>query len=220
MLRVVLVDDQEIVRAGVARILGPDDGFDIVAECDDGDQVVEAVRAHSPDVVLLDVRMKRVDGLEATELVSSLSDPPPILILTTFDEDEVLWGALRGGAAGFVLKESSPAQLISAVRCVAGGGSWLDPAVTPKVLAACRGTLGTRQEAERKAEDLTEREHEVLRLIARGDTNPEIAESLVVSEATVKSHVGNIFAKLGVRDRAAAIIYAFEHGLVHPESER
>ena len=214
MIRAVLVDDQAIVRAGVARILGPEDGFDVVAECSDGDEVVAAVEDTTPDLVLMDVRMPRVDGLEATRRLAELDQPPPVLILTTFDEDEVLWGAIQAGAAGFVLKDASAADLIAAARSVASGGAWFDRAVTPRVLDAYRNTVVRGERQRRRIDQLTERESDVLRRMARGATNAEIAATLHLSEATVKTHVGNIFTKLDVRDRAAAIVFAFDHGLV------
>jgi DNA-binding NarL/FixJ family response regulator len=214
MIRVVLVDDQAIVRAGVARILGPDDGFEVVAECADGDEVVKAVEAARPDVVLMDIRMPRVDGLEATRRLNELDEPPPVLVLTTFDEDEVLWGAIEAGAAGFVLKDASAADLIAAATSVSSGGAWFDKAVTPRVLAAYRTTVVRGERERQRIDQLTERETEVLRSMARGATNTEIAAALHLSEATVKTHVGNIFTKLDVRDRAAAIVFAFDHGLV------
>jgi DNA-binding NarL/FixJ family response regulator len=214
MIRVVLVDDQAIVRAGVARILGPDDGFEVVAECSDGDEAVAAVEATTPQVVLMDVRMPRVDGLEATRRLGELERPPPVLILTTFDEDEVLWGAIQAGAAGFVLKDASAADLIAATTSVANGGAWFDRAVTPRLLQAYRTTVVRGEQERKRIDQLTERESDVLRLMARGATNAEIAATLHLSEATVKTHVGNIFTKLDVRDRAAAIVFAFDHGLV------
>ncbi|MBA2438547.1 MAG: response regulator transcription factor [Acidimicrobiia bacterium] len=221
MIRVVIVDDQPIVRAGVARILGPEDGFEVVAECDDGDEVVAAVAAHRPDVVLMDVRMRRVDGVAATRALGELEKPPPVLILTTFDEDDTLWGALDAGAAGFVLKDASAEDLIAATRAVSAGAAWLDPKVASRVLTAFRTYVRPRVAELAKVDQLTDREHEVLGHIARGATNPEIAARLIVSEATVKTHVGAIFAKLGVRDRAASIVFAYDHGLVdlHPEGE-
>ncbi len=221
MIRVVIVDDQPIVRAGVARILGPEDGFEVVAECDDGDEVVAAVAANRPDVVLMDVRMRRVDGVAATRALGGLEKPPPVLILTTFDEDDTLWGALDAGAAGFVLKDASAEDLIAATRAVSAGAAWLDPKVASRVLTAFRTYVRPRVAELAKVDQLTDREHEVLGHIARGATNPEIAARLIVSEATVKTHVGAIFAKLGVRDRAASIVFAYDHGLVdlHPEGE-
>jgi DNA-binding NarL/FixJ family response regulator len=216
VIRVLIVDDQPVVRAGVARILGPDDGFELVAECDDGDEVLEAVRQHHPDVVLMDVRMRRLDGVTATQLLRAAADEPPVLILTTFDDDDVLWGALDAGAAGFILKDASAEDLIAATRAVAGGAAWLDPKVAPRVLGAFRANVRPRIAEAARIGALTEREHDVLRHMARGATNSEIAAALFVGEATVKSHVGAIFAKLGARDRAAAIVFAYDHGIVDP----
>jgi len=220
VIRVVIVDDQPVVRAGVARILGPDDGFEVVAECDDGDEVLDAVVAHAPDLVLMDVRMRRMDGVTATQQLRAHGDEPPILVLTTFDDDDVLWGALDAGAAGFVLKDASAEDLIAAARAVAGGAAWLDPKVATRVLHAARGARRDTGEPGR-VDALTEREHDVLRQMARGATNAEIAATLIVGEATVKTHVGAIFSKLGVRDRAAAIVFAYDHGIVgpHPQGE-
>ena len=221
MIRVLIVDDQPVVRAGVARILGPDDGFEVVAECDDGDEVVAAVGEHRPDLVLMDVRMRRIDGVTATRQLREISDEPPVLVLTTFDDDDALWGALDAGAAGFVLKDAAADDLIAAARAVAGGAAWLDPKVAGRVLGAVRTRGRAHAGDEARVDELTEREHEVLRHMARGATNSEIAEALIVGEATVKTHVGAIFSKLGVRDRAAAIVFAYDHGIVdpHPRGE-
>ena len=216
MIRVLVVDDQPVVRAGVVRILGPDDGFEVVAEVDDGDEVLGAVAAHRPDVVLMDVRMRRMDGVAATRLLSGTADAPPVLILTTFDDDDVLWGALDAGAAGFVLKDTAAEDLIAATRAVAGGAAWLDSKVAPRVLQAFRATQRPRVASSARFEQLTDRERDVLHHMARGATNIETARALHVSEPTVKSHVGAIFAKLGVRDRAAAIVFAYDHGIVEP----
>ena len=215
MIRVVIVDDQPVVRAGVARILGRDDGFEVVAECGDGDEVASAVEEHHPDVVVMDVRMRRVGGVDAARQLTASPSPPPVLMLTTFDDDDVLWSALDAGAAGFVLKDAAAEDLIAAARAVANGGAWLDPKVAPRVLAAFRTTAPRRAEATR-IPTLTDREHEVLQHMARGATNAEVASALFVSEPTVKTHVGSIFAKLGVRDRAAAIVFAYDHGIVDP----
>ena len=216
MIRVVVVDDQPVVRAGVARILAPDDGFEIVAECDDGDEAVTAVADHRPDLVLMDVRMRRMDGVAATRALRVTDDAPPILMFTTFDDDDVLWGALDAGAAGFILKDCSAADLIAAARAIAQGAAWLDPKVAPRVLDAFRAHVRPHLAEASRIDELTDREHDVLRLMARGATNGEIATALVVSEATVKTHVGSVFSKLGVRDRAAAIVFAYDHGIVEP----
>ena len=216
MIRVVLVDDQPIVRAGVSRILGPADGFEVVAECGDGAEVVAAVRRTRPDVVVMDIRMPEVDGIQATARVRAEPDAPAVLVLTTFGDDDVLWSAIEAGAAGFVLKDTTAGNLISATRAVAAGGAWFDPLVAPRVLAAYRGSVAPAHREARLLDALTDRETEVLRRMARGATNREIAQDLHVSEGTVKSHVGSIFLKLGVRDRPAAIVFAFDHGVVGP----
>jgi DNA-binding NarL/FixJ family response regulator len=225
MIRVALVDDQAIVRAGLARILSPSDGFEVVAECADGQQAVEELPALRPDVTLMDIRMPRLDGIAATAQLCGSESAGPVLVLTTFGEDEVLWGAIEAGAAGFVLKDSSAEDLIAAVRAIAGGGAWFDPAVAPRVLDRYRRVVAPATRDAARLDLLTGREHDVLRLMARGATNAEISRSLHVAEATVKSHIGSIFTKLGVRDRAAAIVFAYDHGVVapgttlHPQSE-
>ena len=213
--RVVLVDDQELVRSGLRRILRRRDGFVIVAECSDGGELPGALAHSRADVVLMDLRMRTVDGIEATRRLRASADAPPVLVLTTFDDDELLSAALRAGAAGFVLKDSPAEDLIRAVRAVAAGDSWLDPAVTARVLAAYRSTPAPAPSGPAPA-DLTARELDVLIAIGQGLSNTEIAQALFISELTVKSHVGRIFAKLGLRDRAAAIVFAFDHGLVTP----
>lgn len=211
---VLLVDDQELVRSGLRRILRRRDGFEIVGECADGAEVPAAIAEHTPDVVVMDLRMKRVGGIEATRRLRADAGAPPVLVLTTFDDDELLSGALRAGAAGFILKDSPAEDLIRAVRTVAGGEDFLDPAVTARVLATYRATPAAP--SPQPDGQLTAREHDVLELIGRGLTNGEIAARLVISEVTVKSHIGHIFAKLGLRDRAAAVVYAFDHGIVTP----
>ncbi|MFC4947899.1 response regulator [Pseudonocardia sp. GCM10023141] len=211
--RVAIVDDQALVRAGPARILGPEDGFKIVGEYGDGAAALAGIDADPPDLVLMDVRMPRMGGVEAIRALHARPDPPPVLVLTTFDDDDSLWATLDAGASGFVLKDASAADLIAAARTVAAGGSWLDPAVAPRVLAASRRAA---PRAGRRLERLTDREHDVLRQIARGATNAEIARALHLSEATVKTHVRAIFTKLDARDRAAAIVIAHDHGIVGP----
>jgi DNA-binding NarL/FixJ family response regulator len=216
MIRTALVGEQAIVRAGLARILSPDEGFHVIAECADAAQAVEELPALQPDVVLLDIRVPALDAIAATKQLRGENDLPGILVLTTFAEDELVWGAIEAGAAGLVLKDSSAEALIAATRAVARGGAWFDPAVAPRLLDRCRRVVAPAARDAARLELLTEREHDVLRLMARGGTNAEIASGLYVAEATVKTHVGRIFAKLGVRDRAAAIVFAFDHGVVMP----
>jgi DNA-binding NarL/FixJ family response regulator len=216
MIRVAIVDDQAIVRAGLARILSPADGFDVVAECADGQVAVDELPAARPDVVLMDIRMPRLDGVAATARLRAAAAPVPVLVLTTFAEDDVLWAAIEAGAAGFMLKDSSAEDLIAAVKAVAGGGAWFDPGVAPRVLERYRRVVAPATRDAARLDLLTEREHDVLRLMARGATNAEIAARLYVAAATVKSHVGSIFLKLGVRDRAAAIVFAYDHEVVAP----
>ncbi len=215
MIRVLLVDDQQLVRAGLRRILAPREGFDVVGECADGSEVVEAVAAFRPDVVIMDARMKNIGGPEATRRLRADPDAPPVLVLTTFDDDEVLSASLRAGASGFQLKDAPGEDLIRAARTVAEGGAWLDPSVTARVLSAYRQSAATAGPS-RSPDQLSGREIEVLELIGRGMSNTEIASQLYISEVTVKSHVGHIFSKLDLRDRAAAIVFAFDHGIVEP----
>jgi DNA-binding NarL/FixJ family response regulator len=213
-IAVLLVDDQDLVRSGLRRILRRKDGFVVVAECSDGDEVLDALAEQSVDVVVMDLRMKRVDGIEATRRLAEAGGPP-VLALTTFNEDDLLSGVLRAGAAGFVLKDSSAEELIRAVRAVAHGDSYLDPAVTARVLNTYRKSAKGRHQVQ--VSELTGRELDVLTLIGRGHTNAEIAEELFISGVTVKSHIGRIFDKLRLRDRAAAIVYAYDHGIVAPQ---
>ncbi len=216
--RVVLVDDQELVRSGLRRILRKRDGFEIVAECGDGSELPAALDAAAMvDVVVMDLRMREVDGITATRALVARADAPPVLVLTTFDDDEMLSGALRAGAAGFLLKDSSADDLIRAVRAVAAGDSWLDPAVTGRVLTSYRQSADPTPPSVQH-EVLTMRELEVLRAMAAGRSNSEIADDLFISELTVKSHIGRIFTKLDLRDRPAAIVYAYDQGLVRPGS--
>ena len=220
MIRVALVDDQAIVRAGLARILSPADGFEVIAECGDGRQALDELPALKPEVVLMDIRMPVLDGIAATAGLHEANDAIAVLVLTTFGEDEVLWGALEAGASGFVLKDSSAEQLIAAVRAVGGGAAWFDPAVAPRILEHYRRQVAPAGREATRLELLSDRERDVLRLMARGATNAEIAASLYVAEATVKTHIGSIFGKLAVRDRAAAIVFAYDHGVVTPGALR
>lgn len=216
-VRVVVVDDQPLVRSGISFILSTEPGLHVVSEAPNGELGLVAVRNHHPDIVLMDIRMPVLDGISATRSLHE-SGGPPVLVLTTFDDDDVLWGALQAGAAGFLLKDTPADDLIAAIRMVAKGGSWLDPRVTPRVLEAVRDNRRVGGDEVRGFENLSQREVEVLALIASGASNLEIAESLHLSERTVKGHVSSIFTKLGARDRAAAIILAFEARLVAPGS--
>ncbi|HEY1820187.1 MAG TPA: response regulator transcription factor [Trebonia sp.] len=221
MIRLLLVDDQELVRTGLRGILRPRFGFEIAGELPDGSRVTETVAALSPDVVLMDVRMPVVDGVEATRALRRHHPGPPVLALTTFDDDEVLAAMLRAGASGFILKGVTAEDLQRAVRVVAEGGAWLDPAVTGRVLKVYRSTVSSPAPGPDAGLDtLSGREREVLTLIGRGKTNAEIAAELVVGEGTIKTHVNHLFAKLRLRDRAAAVVFAFDHDLVTPNSGR
>jgi DNA-binding NarL/FixJ family response regulator len=210
----MLVDDQELVRAGLRGILRTRFGFDIVAECGDGSEAVGAVRECSPDIVLMDVRMRGMDGVTATRRLRADNPETPILALTTFDDDEALAGMLRAGASGFVLKGAPAEELQRAIRVVADGGAWLDPAVTRRVLDVYRAAPEPSKARGAGLTLLTERERDVLVLIGEGKTNSEIAQALFVGEGTVKTHINHLFSKLDLRDRAAAVIFAYEHDLV------
>jgi len=221
MIRVLLVDDQELVRTGLRGILRPEFGFNIVGECANGREVAAAVDSLAPDVVLMDVRMPVVDGVAATRELRVREGSPPVLALTTFDDEEVLAGVLRAGASGFILKGVPAEDLQRAVRVVAGGGAWLDPAVTGRVLAIYRSAAPAAAPAGDAGLDaLTSREREVLILIGQGKTNAEIGAELFVGEGTVKTHINHVFTKLRLRDRAGAVVYAFDHDLVSPAPGR
>ena len=214
MIRVLLVDDQDLVRAGLRGVLREQFGFEIAGECADGTEVLAAVAACEPDIVLMDVRMPLLDGVAATRLLRAERPSIPVLALTTFDDDAALAGMLRAGAAGFVLKEIPGEELHRAVRIVAEGGAWLDPAVTTRVLAVYRTAPAAPPAPPRTLDLLTSREREVLSLIGQGHTNAEIARQLFVGEGTVKTHINHVFTKLSLRDRAAAIIFAYDHNLI------
>ena len=219
MIRVLVVDDQELVRAGLRGILRTEFGFDVVGECANGGEAIAAAESLAPDVVLMDVRMPLVDGVQATRELRRREGSPPVLALTTFDDDEVLAGVLRAGAAGFVLKDVPAEDLHRAVRVVAGGGAWLDPAVTGRVLATYRSAPPPRAGRDPALDALTSREREVLALIGQGKTNTEIGVGLFVSDGTVKTHINHLFTKLQLRDRAAAVVFAFDHDLVTPAQD-
>ncbi|GAB2827741.1 response regulator [Streptomyces daliensis] len=219
--RVIIVDDQAMVRAGFAALLAAQADIDVVGEAPDGVEGVELSRRAHPDVVLMDVRMPRMNGLEAArellEPAPGVTHRPKVLMLTTFDVDDYVYEALRAGASGFLLKDAPPADLISAVRVVAGGEALLAPSVTRRLIADfARQRPVPRERRSLQLNGLTERETEVLQLIARGQSNGEIAGSLVLAEQTVKTHVSRILTKLGLRDRAQAVIFAYESGLVAP----
>lgn len=219
LVRVLVVDDQELIRAGLRGILRERYGFTIVDELDTGIEVTEAVARLTPDVVVMDVRMPHVDGITATQALTLADDAPPVLVLTTFDEDEILAGALRAGAAGFLLKGAPAEDLQRAIRTLADGGAWLDPSITGRVLATYREGRPPMQPGAQVGL-LTPREKDVLALIGAGLSNSEIAADLFLGEGTVKTHISHIFTKLDLRDRAAAVVFAFDHGLVHPGDPR
>ena len=214
VIRVLIADDQQLVRAGFRVILESEDGIVVVGEAGDGLEALEQVRATRPDVVLMDIRMPHLDGLAATERLMALPDPPRVVVLTTFDQNEYVVRALRAGAYGFLLKDATATRLVAAVRVAAGGDALIEPSITRRLVeqfaAPVEEPLG-RPEAVRS---LTERELEVLRVVARGLSNAEIAAELVVAETTVKTHVARILAKLGLRDRVQAVVLAYESGLV------
>jgi DNA-binding NarL/FixJ family response regulator len=218
-IRVLVVDDQELVRSGFCVILDAADGITVVGEAADGEAAVSQVAAHQPDVVLMDIRMPGMDGLAATrQITSGPSAAPRVVILTTFDLDDYVYEALRAGASGFLLKDSPRHDLIAAVRAAAAGDALLAPSVTRRLIEAFARRPPETAPAPSRLASLTARERDVLLMLARGRSNAEIAVGLFVSEATVKTHVGNVLAKLGLRDRVQAVILAYETGLVVPGS--
>ncbi|WP_433444439.1 response regulator [Nonomuraea sp. CA-141351] len=211
-LRVVIADDEDLIRAGLRIIIDAEPDLTVVGEAADGAAVVPVVRRERPDVVLMDVRMPALDGIQATERLLALDDPPKVLVVTTFENDDYVYDALRAGASGFLLKRARPDDLLRAVRLVAAGESLLFP-------AAIRMLAGRRPQSSARVpgiDRLTGREGDVLRLMTKGLSNNEIAAELVVSQETVKTHVGNVLAKLGARDRTQAVIAAYESGFVSP----
>jgi DNA-binding NarL/FixJ family response regulator len=212
VIRVVLVDDQTLVRSGFRMILKDEPGIEVVGEAADGRQAIAAVRELRPDVVLMDIRMPNLDGLEATRRILAEPDPPRVLVLTTFDLDEYVFATLRAGASGFLLKDAPEEQLTAAIRVAADGGALFSPSVTRKLIERFAG----HADPPPGLAELTEREREVLRLLARGLSNAEIAAQLVVSEHTVKTHVARVLMKLDLRDRTQAVVLAYESGLVRP----
>jgi DNA-binding NarL/FixJ family response regulator len=217
-LRVLLADDQALVRSGFQMILSAQPEIEVVGEAEDGRQAIDLANRLSPDVILMDVRMPGMDGLEATRRLVSTGTAARVLILTTFDLDEYVYEAIRAGASGFLLKDVRPAQLVDAIRVVAAGDALLAPAVTRRLIAEfARQRPRVRPTPERLSE-LTPRETEVLRLVAEGLSNTEIADRLVLSDETVKTHVSRVLGKLGLRDRTQAVVAAYESGLVAPRS--
>ncbi|HEX2084274.1 MAG TPA: response regulator transcription factor [Solirubrobacteraceae bacterium] len=218
MIRVVLADDQALVRAGLRALLAAEDGIEVVGEAADGDEAVGVVREQRPDVVLMDVRMPGTDGLEATRRIvaDEALEGVRVLVLTTFELDEYVFEALRVGAAGFLLKAEEPAELVRAVRVVAGGESLLSPSVTRRVVEAFADAPAPNAPSAGLLEELTEREAEIVALVGTGLSNHEIAERLVISPATARTHVSRAMLKLGARDRAQLVVFAYEAGLVAP----
>ena len=212
MTRVLLVDDQELVRGGFRIILSSEPGIDVVGEASNGQDAVRLARQLAPDVICMDVQMPGMDGLEATRLIVADRDiRSSVLVLTTFDRDDYLFAALAAGASGFLLKSASPEDLVEAVQVLARGDALLSPTVTRRVIAHVAPTVGRVE-----IPDLTQRETEVLTLVAQGNSNAEIASALFVGEATVKTHVSNVLLKLGVRDRIHAVVFAYENGFAVP----
>jgi DNA-binding NarL/FixJ family response regulator len=229
-VRVLLVDDQALIRAGFRMILDAEEDIEVVGECADGTQAVDSVRRLKPDVVLMDIRMPEMDGIEATRLIAGGdthvganasrgtggNGAPRVLMLTTFDLDEYVYNALRAGASGFLLKDVPAEQLVDGIRLVAQGEALLAPTVTKRLIQEFSRTAATQRSAPASLDELTPRELEVFKLIARGMSNAEIAAELVVSETTVKTHVARVLMKLGVRDRVQAVVLAYESGVVAP----
>jgi DNA-binding NarL/FixJ family response regulator len=215
-IRVLLVDDQPMLRAGFRMVLDAQPDLLVVGEAGDGEEAIASIQRTLPDVVLMDVRMPRLDGVAATRrILAEVPDPPRVLILTTFDLDEYAYSGLRAGASGFLLKDAEPAQLLHAIRVVAAGNAIVAPTVTRRLLDRFAHQLPAAI-ADERTDDLSDREREVLLQIAAGWSNAEIAAHLYLSEATIKTHVAHILAKLGLRDRVQAAVYAYETGLVRP----
>ena len=215
MIRVVIADDQRLVRTGLRMILTAVDDVEVVGEAADGHEAVAVCAEQRPDVVLMDVRMPGLDGIDATRAVVAHDDPPRVLVLTTFDLDDVVYDALRAGASGFLLKDAPEDRLVTAIRVVAEGGSLFAPSVTRRLIEEFARAREDRA-APTSLSALTDRETEVLRAVARGLSNAEIGTELYVSENTVKTHVARILMKLGLRDRVQAVVLAYESGLVGP----
>ena len=215
-IRVVVADDQGMVRSGFSVLLNAQPDIEVIGEAVNGQEAITLATGLHPDVILMDVRMPVLDGLQATRQITALPGPPKVLVLTTFDLDDYVYEALRAGASGFLLKDASARELADAVRLVAAGDALLAPGVTRRLIAEFARMGAPRSPSRKDIEGLTERESEVLALVARGMSNAEIAGHLVVAEQTVKTHVSRILMKLGLRDRTQAVVLAYETGLVHP----
>jgi DNA-binding NarL/FixJ family response regulator len=217
-VRVLIADDQALVRGGFRMILDAKDDIEVVGEAGDGGEAVDLVERAAPDVVLMDIRMPDVDGIEATRRIVASGSAARIIILTTYDADEYVFSALRAGASGFLLKDVPPPELVEAIRVVARGDALLAASVTRRLLDRFAGVLPDAGGQPADLEELTEREVEVLRLVALALSNSEIAKRLVLTEATVKTHVSSVLRKLGLRDRVQAVVFAYDVGLVRPRS--
>ena len=216
-IRVVVVDDQALVRDGFGMVLDHEEDIEVVGQAGTGLEAIEMMQTKQPDVVLMDIRMPEMDGLDATRRIIAESDwPVKVIILTTFDADEYVYEALKAGASGFVLKDIPRTELVAAVRTVADGGALLSPSITKRLIGSFTRRLAADTSAAARLERLTDREREVLTAIGQGNNNAEIAEELFIGAATVKTHINSLFTKLGLRDRAQAVVFAYESGLVEP----
>ena len=218
-IKVLIADDQALVRAGFKMILETDPEVRVVAEADDGAEAVEASLRTRPDIALMDIRMPGMDGLEATRRIMAAPSPPRVLILTTFDLDEYVFDALTAGASGFLLKDVAPEQLLAGIRIIAQGDSLLSPSVTRRLIESFVRDGRQTREPPPVLDELTPREREILQLVARGLSNKEIADQLVVSSTTIKTHVGRVLMKLALRDRIQAVVFAYENGVIRPGAE-
>ena len=218
-LQVLIVDDDALMRAGLRSIFESAEGIEVVGEAGDGREAIYLCKYRRPDLVLMDVRMPDLDGIAATRELLAVHPELRVMVLTTFEQDDYIFGALAAGASGFLLKRTPPEELLAAVRTVAAGDSLLSPSVTSRVIARMAGAPAPDPERERRIEELTPREREVLVLIARGRSNGEIAADLVIEESTVKTHVKRVLRKLGARDRVQAVIFAYEAGLANGPAE-